>query len=295
MKHILLGLEDSEEAADAIALAGYLARRTGAKVVALSAFPFGALPASERQVALEQESEELFSLLRDSLSGVDVTTKAVCDPSPSRALTELAEETEPDLIVLGSTHRSTLGRVYPGSVGERLLHGSPCPVAVAPRGYAKRRHLGVGLIGVGYRGTVESDLALEEADQLARALDAAVRVIAVYDGLGQSPKNLGYNVWSKPDLEDHLRAASKRLGDDIESETVMIEGVPAPALVAEANGLDLLVLGSRSYGPLRRTLLGGVSAAVMRSAPCPVIVTPRGVEIRADGSEQTTKPRASTV
>jgi nucleotide-binding universal stress UspA family protein len=52
-------------------------------------------------------------------------------------------------------------------------------------------------------------------------------------------------------------------------------GDPADELATQASDLDLLVIGSRGYGPLRSVLLGGVSAKVMRSAPCPVFVVPR--------------------
>ena len=40
------------------------------------------------------------------------------------------------------------------------------------------------------------------------------------------------------------------------------------------NAIDLLVTGSRGYGPMRRVLLGSVSSELMRSAPCPVCGSP---------------------
>jgi hypothetical protein len=43
------------------------------------------------------------------------------------------------------------------------------------------------------------------------------------------------------------------------------------------DNLDLLVCGSRGYGPLRAVLLGSVSRVVTSAAACPVIVLPRGV------------------
>ena len=41
---------------------------------------------------------------------------------------------------------------------------------------------------------------------------------------------------------------------------------------------DLLVVGSRGYGPFRRVLLGSVSAKLAESSPCPFLVCPRGLE-----------------
>ena len=60
-----------------------------------------------------------------------------------------------------------------------------------------------------------------------------------------------------------------------------MRGCEALANVAQAPG-TLLVVGSRGYGPLRRVLLGSVSTELVRSAPCPLIVTPRGMHDTAE-------------
>ncbi len=57
------------------------------------------------------------------------------------------------LIVLGSTHTGRLGRVRPGSTGERLLLGAPCAVAVAPHGYRTRLDPALTRIGAAYDGS----------------------------------------------------------------------------------------------------------------------------------------------
>ena len=56
----------------------------------------------------------------------------------------------------------------------------------------------------------------------------------------------------------------------------MLHGPAAEALAEEAKDLDLLILGSRGYGPVKGALLGSVSAKLMGSAPCAVLVLPRG-------------------
>ena len=50
------------------------------------------------------------------------------------------------------------------------------------------------------------------------------------------------------------------------------------ALEQFSNDVDLLVCGSRGYGPLGSVLLGGVSRRLVHRAACPVIVVPRGTE-----------------
>jgi nucleotide-binding universal stress UspA family protein len=56
-----------------------------------------------------------------------------------------------------------------------------------------------------------------------------------------------------------------------------LAGAPGPTIAAacEEAGADLLVAGSRGYGPVMRVLLGSVSTQLVHTAPCPVLVVPR--------------------
>jgi nucleotide-binding universal stress UspA family protein len=63
-------------------------------------------------------------------------------------------------------------------------------------------------------------------------------------------------------------------------EPLLLHGEPAEVLAEGASDVDLLLLGSRGYGPVKGTLLGSVSARVMAAAPCPVMVIPRGAGSR---------------
>jgi nucleotide-binding universal stress UspA family protein len=84
---------------------------------------------------------------------------------------------------------------------------------------------------------------------------------------------------------DHIRRlvggqpdAVADAGDGVPVEVeAFVEDDPAQTLVRVSEHLDLLVCGSRGYGPLRAVLLGGVSRRVAVEAHCPVIVLPRGV------------------
>jgi nucleotide-binding universal stress UspA family protein len=55
-------------------------------------------------------------------------------------------------------------------------------------------------------------------------------------------------------------------------EVRAVNGVPAEALLAAAEGADLLVVGARGVGGFKRLLLGSVSTQVTHHAPCPVVV-----------------------
>jgi nucleotide-binding universal stress UspA family protein len=58
-------------------------------------------------------------------------------------------------------------------------------------------------------------------------------------------------------------------------ETQLIEGPPAAAIlrVAQAEGFDLIIVGSRGNNSLVSLLMGSVSTSVTQRAPCPVMVT----------------------
>jgi nucleotide-binding universal stress UspA family protein len=77
-------------------------------------------------------------------------------------------------------------------------------------------------------------------------------------------------------LAELLRQAVAKQSSVVDAGYELLEGDPPEQLISASSGLDLLVLGSRCYGPLRHVLLGGVSAAVTRGAHCPTIVVPRG-------------------
>lgn len=59
------------------------------------------------------------------------------------------------------------------------------------------------------------------------------------------------------------------------AETLLLEGAPGPAIcdMAVEIGADVIVMGSRGHGGLRRAVLGSVSDHVVRHAPCPVLIT----------------------
>jgi nucleotide-binding universal stress UspA family protein len=180
------------------------------------------------------------------------------------------------MLVVGSTHRAGLGRVMPGSVAERLLSGAPCPVAVAPRGYEP---LDIRVIAVGYDGSPEATAALELATAIGEAAGATLRVIAVRvqaTTTAAAQAELLAASSGAPDLQSRLHSAVSGLPSDLRALPIFEHGGAARHLLDYAEqGVDLMVLGSRGYGPVRAVLLGSVSATVLGSAPCPVLVTPR--------------------
>jgi len=275
---VLVGFDGSDGGRDALELAGALSKATGASLLVATVIPYGPLPIDFRALESDAaaEAEPLFEEARERLRGLEVETRAFGGGSPSGVIDDLAEREELDMIVVGSPHRGAVGRALLGSVAHGLLQGAPCAVVVAPRGYAKRPHEGFDLIGLGYDGTAESKAALHRARAMAEATDAAIRVFTVVAPPVALPGVVGYTPVNPPQPERVLEQGVKGVGSSVPVEGRLLEGPPAEAL-AEAceEDVDLLVVGSRNYGPAMRVLLGSVSRKLVNEAPCPVLVVPR--------------------
>jgi nucleotide-binding universal stress UspA family protein len=213
------------------------------------------------------------------LAGVEdgaVEQRAFNGGAPARALIAFAEEEGIDSVVLGSPHRGVVGRTLIGSVAEGVLHGAPCEAVVAPRGYAEQGHGPFATIAVAYDGTPEAEAALERARALAEHSRAKLRILTVASPPVVLPGAVGYAPGYPADAEKTIEEGVAAVGDGVPVEFRRLEGAPATAL-AEAceDDVDLLVAGSRRYGPVARVLLGSVSTRLINSAPCPVLVVPR--------------------
>jgi nucleotide-binding universal stress UspA family protein len=199
--------------------------------------------------------------------------------SPADALRALAERGDADLIVLGSTHRAHFGSVAPGSVAENLLHGARCRLIIAPKGYGAADHSQdrLRVAAVGFDGMSESQAALDEAARLATKFGGSIRVIGVIPPVPPAAAAAAARVeGAGPDFETRLREAVAQLPPELRALPVIEHGDPVRKLIEDAGtGVDLLVLGSRGFGPVMRLLVGSVSSRVIREAPCPVLVVPR--------------------
>jgi nucleotide-binding universal stress UspA family protein len=265
---IVVGIDGREGGRDALALAERLRRLFGGELVAVHAYPYDFFVPRGRTPDFESVMHgNAQGLIADELerAGVSAHTMALPDGSPGRALRVAAKWHESDLIVVGSDHRGPIGRVLAGDVTAATLHGTRCPVVVAPRRYAE--HGGdIRTIGVGYDGSPEAHAAARLAAELAEAIEARLRVILVLEPPTPGREGLAC---ARLVLDDLLG----ELGEIATGEVVVGDAVVE--LSYAANDLDLLVTGSRGYGPVRRAMLGSTSSKLMHQAPCPVLVLPR--------------------
>lgn len=278
---LLIGFDGSDGGHDALELARVICAHAGGSAVIVTVLFGETTPIELARVDEEPaaESEPLFAEGREALSEVEVETRAYRGVSPAGVLTVLAEEEDFDAIVVGSPHRGTIGRVLLGSVARSLLDGAPCAVFVAPHGYAEDPHTTFGTIAVGYDGGPESTQALRRAEELALAANSRLLLITAVStptyvmgpgGYAPVPASV------PPEVDELQQRALESIDPRLGVERRRGDGSPGRVLVRECEeGVDLLVLGSRGYGPLARVLLGSVSRHAAQEAACPVLIVPR--------------------
>ena len=294
-KTIVVGVDGRPGGRDALSLAGRRALLAGGDLVAVRVLPVdeyavraGVPPYTA--IAGEGATAEVRADLEQA--GMTAAVRVVADRSPARALHRVAEREDADVIVVGSTHHGRAGRVLAGDHAAAALHASPCPVAVAPHGLATREWAEVRRIGVGFDGGPEAGQAFALALALARDCGSALHVrTAVATPITYADFTPYEDDWTGRAVAAANADLAELVCDvDVEVTTKATVGLPVDELVALSEEVDLLVLGSRAWGPIRRLVLGSTAASMTREAHCPVLVLPRGA---ATGQPGEAEPRDS--
>lgn len=296
-KVVLVGVDGREHARDAVALGAALAAATSAEVVLAHVHPHDLLASTiayggADAAPLGAEARALLAAAAKE-APCPVRTVPVGASSPAHGLHAAAEDLGADVIVVGSSHRAGIGRALLGSHAESVIAGAPCAVAVAPAGLADRTW-SLGRISVGFDGGPEARQALARARELAEATGASLELVGVVPAVPPTMWAPYTYVPNWEEVEHAQRAALERelaaCADGASTEVRV--GEPAEQLEAVTARTDLLVLGSRAYGPIRRVLLGATAHRVVRHAACPVLVVPRSsAPVEAEGAPEAAATR----
>lgn len=273
--NVLVGVDGRRGGRDAIALALRLAQ-TDARL-ALVHVHAGCLRPSRAVTPgrVREETRESHELLECERADADVTADLVSVEATTagRGLHEQAEERRADLLVVGSCERGPVGRVMLGDDTSASLNGAPCAVAIASIAYSEHPH-SIAKVGVAYDGSQESKAALGTAREVAaptRASVSALEVISLphtYSGLPM--------VVIEENIDAKLDEANRRMKQLEGVDGRAVYGLAGEGLASFGDELDLLVVGSRGYGPLKRLTLGSASHYLQRHARCSLLVLPRG-------------------
>lgn len=286
---IVVGHDGSSGGRDALALAVALADTWGIDptITVVGVYPYDPSykSASETfEAKLVQQTEDQLADARAEYADREhIRFTVVRGSSPAQALHNLARDLHARAIVVGRSHTNVVTRPFLGSATEQALHGSPCAVVVAPVGWADRDGA-LKTVGVAYDGGENARHAVEVAARLARHRGASLRILRVLQSVP-----LWYGGALDPFPLDALRGDAEAdivelrdglSGVDVSGEVILGD---TRAALEEPAGVDLLVVGSRGFGAVRRVVLGSTSTQLVRHAKIPVAVVPRVGEDEGSG------------
>jgi nucleotide-binding universal stress UspA family protein len=285
---VVIGYDGSDSGEDAIALGVRLARAIGARSLVACVYegeaPIGTQRVDAEWVAYGRDHAHGVLDGARRLAGEDADYRAVGSGSAAHGLDDVADAEGASLIVVGSTRHGARRRSLPGSTGERLLHGAAHPVAVAPRGARDQPDAPVKTVGCAFIDTQDGREALDWAARLATRVGGRLKVISVagrhaegFAPVVRREAEETYIAEAKQHYQEALDAALAELPSGLDATGEVLSGDAVESLAAlDDRDVDVLVCGSRGYGPIRRVLLGGVAARLIRRAAAPVVVVPRG-------------------
>lgn len=292
---VLVGLPRDERAQAAVQLGLMLARSLDDELVVCTVVPPPWPPGmarvdAEYQEYLDHSAQEAIEgarrLVPPDRAGSFVVARA---RSTSAGLLDVARERGARLLVLGSSTSGVLGRVAFGSVADRLLHSSPLPVVLGPRGFRCRPDATVRRVTAAFGATEgAAELVVAAAGVAARA-GASLRVASfavrprtpLTAGIGSRAEDVVVREWAT-DVERAQRAVLEQVGElprrPSAVEAAVGHGSDWAAAIEDIgwDDGDLLAVGSSTAGPLENVFIGSRSSRIVRHSPVPVVVVPRG-------------------
>jgi nucleotide-binding universal stress UspA family protein len=292
-ENVLVGVDGRSGGRDAIALAPRLTGPEGE--LTLVNVHGGSRGASHmvtpRQLRREREASQDLLERERAAAALDAKLLSLAGASPAHALHEHAKDCRADLLVVGSCSRGLIDRAILGSDTSSALSGAPCALAIASPGYAEHP-MPLAKIGVGYDGSPESKLALQAGRELGSATRASVEALKVV-----SPPTYGWYTGIIPPLTGEgvdvmLQEARKRMQRLPDVDGRAVRGPVGEELAAFADSVDLLIVGSRDHGPMKRLVLGSISHYLERHAHCSLLILPHELLPASRPAQPTTAPEA---
>ena len=217
----------------------------------------------------ELVAAQLAEPLAGDATGLDGEVLEVAATSAPSGLELAAAQAGAALLVVGSAAHGEPGFVTRGRTADRLLGGATCSVAIVPLYWEPRD---AATVVAGFVATEDGRAAVHGAHALATRSGARLRILAALH-----PHAGDVRVRAEEAAE---ASASGLLGAPVDIDVELAD--PATCLIEATATADLLVCGSRGYGPRPAALLGGVTRRVTAEARCPVIVLAREPDVPLD-------------
>ncbi len=237
------------------------------------------------------EAEELLGesqaeMLQDAADRVGATypeleVRVVVHPdAPVQALLDASDTA--DLIVMGSRGLEGFRGLVLGSTTMNVTPHARCPVVVLYQPDEESEHAQANArhpdeVVVGYDGSSSADVALAFALRHAEATGLGVAVVIATKTRGKAMPAQPVTLDTE-DLGDAMRdlireaQAVVATHPDVPVTFLHAQGRPAAALIQEASGAPLGVVGARGRGGFAGLVLGSVGLQMLIHAECPVAV-----------------------
>lgn len=277
---VLIAIDEQTSGRDAIALARRLVSPTG-KVLLANVHPRFGTRGNDDHGAFEGVEREAALGFLDSVNrelGLDAEVCSIASNRFGAGLHRLADSTRADLLVLGSSPGGRSGRVLLADETRHAINGAPCAVAVAPLGYTDTSSA-ITEIGVAYNGSDESRSAILAARALGGELGAGV---TAFEALPLPIYDITPGLWSNLEelIRDRRRSACEQIAKETGLRASAACGDTVDELAMFSGTVDLLIVGSRSYGPWGRLVHGSTTLRLLRYARSPLLILTRGARLQ---------------
>ncbi len=199
---------------------------------------------------------------------------------PVQEIIKVTKEENIDLLVIGTHGRAGVDRFILGSVAERIVRTSVCPVMVIKG----EKYAGFKRIVVPIDFSDCSRKALEYAVATARSHNSTLTILHVYEESFIEPYVNAANSEKEADeiMKEIDRVNENRYDEflktvalsGVEYDKLLIKGVPETEIVETAmeQQADLLVMGTHGRTGIKHIIIGSTAEEVVRSVHCDIII-----------------------
>lgn len=266
--NLVLALDGSKNSENVVPYAIPLARAAAATVTLLHVLPSGGRAPDAAAVSYLGSVAAIFRR-----KGLEVEQR-ILRGDPAVRLLDAAAELKADLLGLTTHGRGGLSRWTFGSVAQKVLRASPCPVLVvrgleAPRPAIRRIILPLD-------GSAASDAAIAHARMAARAFRAQLQLVFVSDPPGIEARDSKFRRWierTRKGMRDRFKTLASEI-PELKTESILLDGDPATRILKLSQEKDpsMIVMGSHGRTGVRRWAFGSVAEKVLQAAEVPVLV-----------------------
>jgi nucleotide-binding universal stress UspA family protein len=297
-RSILVPLDGSDLAAEALPLAAKLARQTGARLRLALVHEHPAIPldsaTSTTHTSLDlsaHKAERAYlrgvqARLREE--GLRVASAVTLTGTVAPALVTYAHDLDLDLVVMATHGRGGLSRMWLGSTADHLIRHLTIPVLLVRPQSARTAEVprGVERILVPLDGSPLAEQALGPAVELARTADAELHLVRIVGPIISADPGYPVSAVYDQELTTMARDACQAYLDKVTYRLVgqgikasgraVIGGNTAETILdaAHTGRVTMLAIATHGRGGLRRAMLGSVADKLVRGADVPVLVLP---------------------